>query len=107
MHPQSGHRRASRRNPSPDVATLSPICRSKRPQPIEHAARPCRRLAKCVREGVSKESDVAAPLRPLEVRERVANWAGIISVALIKSGRGTWPIDSAATCFGKVRTPRR
>jgi hypothetical protein len=24
----------------------------------------------------------------------------------IQSGRGTWPDDAAATCFGKVRTPR-
>jgi hypothetical protein len=24
----------------------------------------------------------------------------------IKSGRGTWPVKTAATCFGKVRMPR-
>jgi hypothetical protein len=29
-----------------------------------------------------------------------------ILIITIKSGRGTWPDDTAATCQGKVRTPR-
>lgn len=106
MHPQSGHRRASRRNPSPDVATLSPICPSRRPQPSEHT-----RLA----------MSALGEMRPRRCEQRIRCCSAVAAIGgegtsfrlgryhfngLIKSGRGTWPIDSAATCFGKVRTPR-
>ena len=91
----------------PDVATLSPICQSRRPQPSEHT-----RLA----------MSALGEMRPRRCEQRIRCCSAVAAIGgegtsfrlgryhfngLIKSGRGTWPIDSAATCFGKVRTPRR
>jgi hypothetical protein len=41
-----------------------------------------------------------------EMRRGQHLWTSGSLVDTIKSGRGSWPYDAAATCLGKVRTPR-